>query len=182
MNILGVTISYAHIFYTVVLVVLGFLVSYYKANAKFRSFVATLINDAESLSKTGPEKKDWVVSQIYAILPAWLKPILTKTILSMIVQGTFDSMKQYATKLLDTTMNTVSAATATLQPIGTVSTDVAATASTGADQAAAVKQSTALSSGTQSDSVNAATAPVSAAPTSVQTESGAVAPVTTDAK
>ena len=145
MNIFGVTINLDSVLYTLLLAVLGLLVSYYKANAKFRSFIATLINEAQSLSKTGPEKKDWVVGQIYTILPAWLKPILKKTILSMIVQGVFDSMKQYATKLLDTTMNTVSAAAATLQPIGTVSTDVATTVSTGADQAATVKQETALS-------------------------------------
>jgi len=146
MNIFGFTISYAHIIYTLILIVLGFLISYYKTNAKFRSFIATLINDAQSLDKTGTEKKEWVVGQIYTILPAWLKPILTKTVLSMIVQGVFDSMKQYATKLTDKAIAAASEEVTTLKPIGTVSTDVPATASTGADQAAKVKQSSALSS------------------------------------
>ena len=178
-------ISYAHIIYTLVLVALGFLVSYYKTNGKFRSFIATLVNDAESLDKSGAEKKAWVVDQIYTILPAWLKPIFSKTILSMIVQGVFDSMKQYATKLADKTITLASASVATLKPIGTVSTDVPATASTGADQAATVKQNSALSSGTQGSdndtgSTTAAQAATAAqAPT--QAESGAVAPGTTDA-
>lgn len=143
MNIFGFTISYAHIIYTLILVVLGFLISYYKTNAKFRSFIATLINDAQSLDKTGTEKKEWVVGQIYTILPAWLKPILTKTVLSMIVQGVFDSMKQYATKLTDKAIAAASEEVTTLKPIGT---DVPATVSTGADQAAKVKQNSALSS------------------------------------
>lgn len=133
-------ITYARIIYTLILIVLGFLVSYYKANTKFRSFIATLVNDAESLDSTGSEKKAWVVSQIYAILPAWLKLVLTKTVLSMIVQSVFDSMKQYAVKLMD------KATEAAGQVIGTVSTDVPAAASTGADQAATVKQETTGSS------------------------------------
>ncbi|MGX8701505.1 hypothetical protein [Caproiciproducens sp.] len=138
MNILGMTINWVSVLYTLLLAVLGLLVSYYKANAKFRSFVAALVNDAESLDITGQEKKEWVVSQIYAILPAWLRPILTKTLLSMIVQSVFDSMRQYAAKLLDKATEAVG------NVIGTVSTSAADTASTGADQAAEVKQDTAL--------------------------------------
>lgn len=101
MNILGFTFTYAHLIYTVILVILGFFISYYKSNAKFKGYLATLINDAENFEKTGTEKKAWVVDQIYNILPAWMKPILSKTVLSMIVQSGFDSMAQYASKLMD---------------------------------------------------------------------------------
>ncbi len=105
--------TYAQIIYTVILIILGLLISYYKSNSKFKGFIATLVNDAESLEKTGEEKKAWVVNQIYAILPKWLRPILTKTVLSMVVQGVFDSMRQYAYKLLGKATDEASTAVST---------------------------------------------------------------------
>lgn len=93
--------DFNQILYTIILVVLSFLISYYKANSKFRTFVAALVNDAASLDITGQEKKDWVVNQLYAIIPAWLKVVLTKPLLGMIVQQCFDSMKQFAAKYVD---------------------------------------------------------------------------------
>lgn len=122
--------TYAQIIYTVILVILGLLISYYKSSSKFKGFIATLVNDAESLEKTGEEKKTWVVNQIYAILPKWLRPILTKTVLSMVVQGVFDSMRQYAYKLLGKATDEASTA------VSTTSTATDTTAATEATEAA----------------------------------------------
>lgn len=133
MNILGFTFTYAHLIYTIALVILGFLVSYYKANAKFRGYIATLINDAESLTSTGAEKKAWVVDQIYAILPTWLKPVLSKTILGMMVQAAFDSMKQYATKLMDAATDKLTTDTKVTAIAQTASTETKSNALTDAD-------------------------------------------------
>lgn len=101
MNFFGIDINYAHVIYTLVLLAFGFLVSYYKTNAKFKGYISTLINNAESMESDNPAKKEWVVNEIYSILPAWLKPVLNKTVLGMIVQSVFDSMKEYATKLMN---------------------------------------------------------------------------------
>jgi hypothetical protein len=91
LNILGI----------VLVCVLGYMVSYFKTNATFKEKIAALINYAESQYLEGKEKKDYVVDEIYKVVPVWLKPIVNKTMLGLIVQSVFDSIEEYANKQLD---------------------------------------------------------------------------------
>jgi hypothetical protein len=108
--------SWSQILYAFVIFVMMLIISFYKTNAKFRGFIASLINEAQSLDKTNSERKQWVVDEVYKIIPLWLKPILTKTVIGMVVQGIYDSIKSFALKKAKDLVKY-------LPDIGTVNTD-----------------------------------------------------------
>lgn len=84
----------------IAMIVGGFLISYFRTSSVFRGFIAELIADAEerfsNVEKAGAEKMAWVIAQIYAFIPAWLKPFLTTEKIQAIVQTVFDNIKAFA--------------------------------------------------------------------------------------
>lgn len=84
----------------VAFIVGGFVISYLRTSDVVHKFVAALIADAEELfatvEKSGAQKMAWVIEQIYAYVPAWLKPFLTAEKIQAIVQAVFDKIKAYA--------------------------------------------------------------------------------------
>ncbi len=79
---------------------LGAASIYYQTNTKIGCYVAKLIDEAERVyedtAKSGGEKFEWVVNALYGMVPALLKPFITRQVLESLVQGTFDAMQQYA--------------------------------------------------------------------------------------
>lgn len=79
---------------------LGAASIYYQTNTKISCYVAKLIDEAEhvyeDVSKSGGEKFEWVVTALYGMVPAVLKPLITRQMLENLVQSTFDAMQQYA--------------------------------------------------------------------------------------
>lgn len=59
---------------------------------------ADAINDAEQDDKEGKEKLDLAVSRIYDAIPAVLRPLFTRTVVTGIVQMLFDKIEAYARK------------------------------------------------------------------------------------
>ncbi len=80
---------------------LGAASIYYQTNTKISYYVAKLIDEAEHVykdaAKAGGEKFEWVVTALYGMVPAMLKPFITRQVLENLVQSTFDAMQQYAT-------------------------------------------------------------------------------------
>lgn len=79
---------------------LGAASIYYQTNTKISCYVARLIDEAERVyedaTKAGGEKFEWVVTALYSMVPALLKPFITRQVLESLVQSTFDAMQQYA--------------------------------------------------------------------------------------
>ena len=90
---------------TVAVIILGFLMSYFKTSSVFRKFVSKLIADAEvkyaTAEKAGKAKMAWVVSQLYNYIPAMLRPFFSEEQLQSLVQEVFDQISKYATIQLD---------------------------------------------------------------------------------
>ena len=84
----------------IAMIVGGFLISYFRTSSVFRGLIAELIADAEeqfsNVEKAGAEKMAWVIAQIYAFIPVWLKPFLTTEKIQAIVQTVFDKIKAFA--------------------------------------------------------------------------------------
>lgn len=84
---------------------LGGLALYYQANARLKEAVAGLIAEAEFLYmdtvKAGGMKHAYVTERLYRMLPVYVRPILTKEILSAMVDNTFAAVEDYAKKQLD---------------------------------------------------------------------------------
>lgn len=59
---------------------------------------AGAINDAEQDDKEGKEKLDFAVDRIYAAIPAALRFLFTRTVVTGIVQMLFDKIEAYARK------------------------------------------------------------------------------------
>jgi len=93
--------------FAVAIVIGGFVISYFKTNAKFKDKIAALVNYAESQFDKGADKRQYVIDTIFNIVPVALKPIINKTIIGMMVQSTFDSIEEYAKKQLDKVVDKV---------------------------------------------------------------------------
>lgn len=90
---------------TVLGIVAGFAVTYYKTNTKLQGKAAALIDEAEGMytdsTKAGGRRFDWVVDQLYRLIPAALKPFISRDKVGDIVQAAFDWAQAFATKQLD---------------------------------------------------------------------------------
>ena len=90
---------------TILWVVFGFLVAYFKTKTKVIEQAKEKINEAEimyqSTAKAGGEKFNWVVETIYMMIPQPMQMIFTKQLVGSIVQNVFDSIQKYATLQLD---------------------------------------------------------------------------------
>lgn len=86
-------------------VVLGGLVIYFNYNTKLNKQVNELIDKAEDtfkdVTKSGGLKHEWVIDQLYNLIPAPFNLLFTRDMMSHVVQTAFDGMASYATKQLD---------------------------------------------------------------------------------
>lgn len=85
-------------------VIVGFVSLYFKANAKLYSKVAGFITAAENEYKdanSGGQKFQWVVGQLYTLIPAAVRPFIPESILAALVQNIFNQVAAYAAKQLD---------------------------------------------------------------------------------
>lgn len=87
------------------LILLGGLSFYWKQNAKLRQQAGQLIGEAEKAfqdtAKAGGQKFEWVVDALYGLLPAPVRALFPRSIVSAIVQNAFDAIEQYAKTQLD---------------------------------------------------------------------------------
>lgn len=86
-------------------VVLGGFVIYFNYNTKLNKQVNELIDKAEEtfkdVTKSGGLKHEWVIDQLYNLIPTPFNLLFTRDMISHIVQTAFDGMASYATKQLD---------------------------------------------------------------------------------
>ena len=86
-------------------IILGTLSAYFRAHDKLRGRSIKYIVEAEELfkdrTKSGGEKFSWVVDALYELIPPPLRVIITKKCIEKVVQGSFDSIEDYAKMQLD---------------------------------------------------------------------------------
>lgn len=93
--------GFYNIITTILMVVLGFVSIYLKSKQSLTEKAGALINEAEDVYKHGDERFDFVVNSLYTLIPAPMNIILNKEIIGMIVQSTFDTMKDFTIKQMD---------------------------------------------------------------------------------
>lgn len=85
--------------------IFAFLVSYYRSSKKLQGLVARAINDAESAfsgtSKKGEQKFQYALTMLYDKVPVALRPIITRQVLSDMLQKGFNELSGFAQKQLD---------------------------------------------------------------------------------
>lgn len=90
---------------TILMIAFGALSYYFKYKTNLQATIAGHISNAEneyqSATKSGGEKFQFVVDSIYKVVPTIFKPFITKDMIGILVQKTFDEMAIYATKQLD---------------------------------------------------------------------------------
>ena len=96
---------------TILWVVFGFLVTYFKQRAKLVENAKYAINSAEkqyeSYTKAGNLKFEAAVDTLCNIIPVPLKPFITREFVGAVVQKAFDGMQAYANKQLDKVVDKV---------------------------------------------------------------------------
>lgn len=85
--------------------ILGGLALWYKGNSKLNGKVAALITAAEAeyrdSVKAGGQKFEWVVDQLYRMIPAAIRPFVSRNLVDTVVQSTFNAVEGYAKLQLD---------------------------------------------------------------------------------
>lgn len=84
----------------VVAVLVSFVGYYFYIRAKINKAATDAVNDAEEPDKIGAEKLAAAVDQVYALVPAILKPILNKALIEQLIQEAFNKIEEYAKKQL----------------------------------------------------------------------------------
>ena len=82
----------------IISIAVTFLSYYLYIKEKITSAAVGAINEAEVEDKTGEEKMEFAVAQVYALVPKVLKPIFTKAVIKQLVQVAFDKIKAFAIK------------------------------------------------------------------------------------
>ena len=112
------TINWFEIVKSVLYILAGGLIVYYKTSPKLKSESDKALEWLERLrgaaveyidraelefegTKRGGEKFEWVVDKLYSLLPAAVKPFVSRSTVAEIVQGTFDLVQDYAKQQLD---------------------------------------------------------------------------------
>lgn len=111
-------INWFEIVKSVLFIIAGGLIVYYKTNPKLKTESDKALEWIERLrgaaveyidraelefegTKRGGEKFEWVVDKLYSLLPAAVKPFISREIVKDIVQSTFDLVQSYAKQQLD---------------------------------------------------------------------------------
>ena len=79
-------------------VVFAFLSYYFQIRRKIVEQAEQEIANAQDVTEDNAERMAYVVSQLYSIVPAPLRVILTKKRIEELAQRVFDRVKEYATK------------------------------------------------------------------------------------
>ena len=99
------TANWYSVLTTILWVVFGFFVTYFKQKAKLVENAKYAINNAEkqyeSYTKAGNLKFEAAVDYLVSMLPTPLKPFITREFVGDVVQKAFDGMQAYANKQLD---------------------------------------------------------------------------------
>lgn len=104
--------DWVEILKNVAMVVFGGLALYIQYNKKLQEKIAeitgkavAMIKQAEEMykdtTKAGGQKKEWVVDQLYNLVPKALRMIITKSMIDEIVESTFAEVEKYAQEQLD---------------------------------------------------------------------------------
>lgn len=104
--------DYMEIIKTILMIALGGLAIYFKCNEQLQKKVTeitakaiTLIKEAEEIysdgTKQGGKRFEWVVNELYKLIPTPFNKIITKTMIAEIVQSTFNEIKGYTEIQLD---------------------------------------------------------------------------------
>lgn len=96
---------------TIFTIVFGFIALYLRSKEevveKVSDYIAKAEEDYKDATNAGGEKFNWVVDQLYDLVPGPFKMFLTKEVLGVIVQYTFDSIAKYTTTVLDKKINSI---------------------------------------------------------------------------
>lgn len=97
--------NWVNILLTVLLIVAGYVIEYFKTKSRVIEAAKGIIDRAEeqyaSVAKSGGQKRQFAIDYLYELVPAVLKPFITKEMIGNIVQAAFDYMKSFADKQLD---------------------------------------------------------------------------------
>ena len=106
-----ISANWYNILTTILWVVFGFLVTYFKEKTKLVEHAKYAINSAEKqyelYTKAGGEKFKYACSILASITPTFLKPFITQALIEQIVQSAFNGMEAYAKKQLDKVVDKV---------------------------------------------------------------------------
>lgn len=97
---------------TVLMIIFGGLAIYFKCNVNLQKKITEIsakaivfIKDAEEIyadgTKQGGQRFEWVVNELYKLIPSPFNKIITKSMIAEIVQSTFDEIKEYTKLELD---------------------------------------------------------------------------------
>jgi hypothetical protein len=89
---------------TILWIVFGFFVSYFKTKTKLIDQAKDAINYAENEYKeagAGGKKMQWAVKYLASLVPAPMKFIFNEKIIEEICQAAFDKIQEFATTQLD---------------------------------------------------------------------------------
>lgn len=79
----------------IAMLALGALSLYWQSNARLREIAGKYIASAQVLYTDKEQRLNWVVAQIYKVVPAVMRPFLTPERVKQIVQAVFDGSKAY---------------------------------------------------------------------------------------
>ena len=79
----------------IAMLILGAVSVYYQSNARLREISGKYIAAAQVLYKDKAKRLDWVVNEIYRVVPTAIRPFLTKARVKAIMQSMFEGSKAY---------------------------------------------------------------------------------------
>ena len=86
---------------TALSLIITFISHYFYVRGKLHKAASGAIADAEQDGKTGEEKLEIAVDQVYGLIPTMLKPLLHRSTVRKIVQAAFDHIEIYAQKQVE---------------------------------------------------------------------------------
>lgn len=85
-----------NIILAVLSVAMTYIAFYFDTKRRVQEQVNNKIDMAEDTGEAGAAKMEMVVNSLYKIVPAILKPFLTKAVIQKIAQKAFDEIEKYA--------------------------------------------------------------------------------------
>lgn len=102
-------IDWLHILVTILLIVAGYFIAYFKKRADLVAIAEGAINTAErayaDITKAGSKKLEFATDLVYGLVPMVLKPLITRDMVTKLIQDSFDLMAKYADQQLDKLLN-----------------------------------------------------------------------------
>lgn len=79
-------------------VLLTFISYYFYIVSKAKEAASEAINKAEDADKSGTEKLNLAVKQVYELIPITARMFIPKSVIKTLVQAAFDNIEEYAKK------------------------------------------------------------------------------------